>query len=70
MKLDVPVTEIQRWKPEPGDVLIVRNTEVEIDQQQADEIKTMVCRALGIEDRAKVAVFGRDWEITVGKVPE
>ena len=61
--------EIRRWKPEPGDVLIVRNTECEIDREQAAEIKREVRRVLQLPDDVEIMALGRDWEVTAGKLP-
>ena len=70
MKLAVPVNEIKRWKPEPGDVLIVRNIEVMITNEQSAEIKELVRRSLDLDSSVKIMVVGRDWEVTAGKLPE
>lgn len=62
------IHEAERLQLNPGDALVVRNTEIEIDQYQADEIARAVRNVLGKPD-LPVLVFGRDWEVTVAEPP-
>lgn len=58
------VHELVAWSPNPGDRLIVRNTEVELDRRQVDEITEAVRRALNLSPDFPVMVLGRDWEVS------
>lgn len=69
IELPDKIHEIRRYQPESGDILIFRNTEAEIDAEQADEIKRYVRQQLSIPYFVEIAVVGRDWEISVGKLP-
>lgn len=57
--------EIRLWRPQDGDILVVRNTEVEIDGEQAREIADYVHAALNLPETSRVMAVGRDWEVTV-----
>jgi hypothetical protein len=58
------IHEAQRLELRPGDVLVVRNTEIEVTSGQAREIERAVREHLGRPD-LKVMVLGRDWEVAV-----
>lgn len=63
--MDLPeIHEAARLRVEPDEILVLRNTEVEIDMQQADDFKRMVRASLGLPN-LKVLVLGRDWDVTV-----
>jgi hypothetical protein len=64
------VHEIVRWHPEPGDILIARNTELVLNADQAQEVALSVRAHLGVPPHVTVVAIGRDWEFTVGKLPE
>jgi hypothetical protein len=68
MELPAEIHRISAWRPEPGDVLIIQNTEIEITQQQAGEIKEAIKRQLRLPTDQRIVVLGRDWEFTCGKV--
>jgi len=54
---------------ESGDVLILRNTECEVDQDQSNAIKRIVRVQLALPDDVEIMVLGRDWEVSAGKRP-
>lgn len=56
------IHEAKRLRLEPGDILVLRNNEIEIDQEQMREIKAHVRVALGLPD-LPVLVMGRDWDV-------
>jgi hypothetical protein len=60
------IHEIGKLKLGPGDILVVRNTEMEIDSRQAVEVKRHVLATLGLPDNFPLLVLGRDWEVVVG----
>lgn len=67
---DLPeIHEITRWTPKPGDRLIVKNTEIEIDQETAGWLQRDVRRVLALPDDFPVIVLGRDWELEVLEEP-
>ncbi len=70
MKLPNEIHEILRFHPEPGDSLILRNTEYEIDTEIAWEIKKQVRIALGLPSDFPILVLGWGWEASVGKMTE
>lgn len=70
MLLPDEIHEIRRWQPEPGDILIFQNHEIEITPEDAAAIEAHVRRKLRIPANVRIAVIGRDWEFTVGKAPE
>ena len=69
MKLPDEIHEITRWHVESGDVLILRNTECEVDQDQSNAIKRIVRVQLALPDDVEIMVLGRDWEVSAGKRP-
>lgn len=56
--------EIKAWRPQDGDVLIVRNTEAEIDSELSLDLRNRIRQDMGIPDGVKVLVVGRDWEFS------
>jgi hypothetical protein len=66
VRLPDQIHEILRYKPEPGDILIIRNTELVIDRQTAADIKRHVRMSLGLPNDFPLLVLGRDWDVSVG----
>lgn len=64
MSVDVQELEIYSYKPQLGDILVVRNTEIEITAQQSEEIRELVRRKLELPSEVKIMVVGRDWEVS------
>ena len=58
------IHDAQRLVLNPDDVLVLRNTEVEVYQDEARLIEAQIRRHLGRPD-LNVIVLGRDWEVTV-----
>jgi hypothetical protein len=58
------IHDAQRLVLNPDDVLVLRNTEVEIYQDEARLIEAQIRRHFGLPD-LNVMVLGRDWEVTV-----
>jgi hypothetical protein len=56
------IHEAARLRLEPGDILVLRNNEIEIDQQQMADIKAHVRAVLGLPN-LPVLVLGRDWDV-------
>ena len=65
MVVDLNEIEIRKWATNQGDILVIRNTEVDIDTEQAAEIKRAVIRSLGLPPDSRIMVFGRDWDVSV-----
>lgn len=65
MVVDLSEIEIRKWATNQGDILVVRNTEVEIDAEQASEIKRVIIRSLGLPEGSRIMVVGRDWDVSV-----
>lgn len=63
--MEIPeITQAERLELKPGDVLVVHNSEIEIDRQHAWEIERAVREHLGRPD-LKVMALGRDWNVAV-----
>lgn len=59
------VHEIQKVSLNPGDLLVLRNDEVEINRDMAAEIEMMIRQKLGLGSDFKFLVLGRDWRVEV-----
>jgi hypothetical protein len=57
------IHEIGKLTLEPGDILVLRNHEVEINRDQAEEIEMMVRMKLGLGADFRFLVLGRDWKV-------
>lgn len=53
------IHEAERLHLKPGDILVLRNNE--IDRDQADDLVTAVRRKLGLGSDFRFLVIGRDW---------
>lgn len=58
------IHEAKRLVLHEGDILVLKNCEIEIDRQQADDIKRNIRQAMGKPD-FPVVVLGRDWDLEV-----
>lgn len=56
------IHEAKRLRLEPGEILVLRNNEIEIDQQMAEDIKAHVRAVLGLPN-LPILVLGRDWDV-------
>jgi hypothetical protein len=57
------IHEIGKLTLAPGDILVLRNHEIEIDKDQAAEIKEHVRRVLQLPADFPFLVLGRDWSV-------
>ena len=67
--MDLPeIHEISKLRLEPGDILIVRNTEIELNSKMEDEISRRVRELLRLSRDFPILVLGRDWVIGVTSI--
>lgn len=59
------ITEVQKFRYQPGDRFILRLREGMVSQQEAEDVKRRFLAALQLPEDTPIAVLSGDWDLTI-----